>query len=122
MKNKILLSLALILLTMLLFPVLVINFASADAGMALCFILFFIINPALVLALTVISLKDLKKLFWLPLFSIIAFPLLFSIEISGVVWDLYIYSAFYLFAALITLLICYLTKKMFRNKKRRRTA
>lgn len=118
MKNKILLSLALILLTMLLFPILVINFASADAGMALCFILFFIINPALVLALTVISLKDLKKLFWLPLFSIIAFPLLFSIAVSGVVWELYIYSALYLLVSAVTVLIYLIRKNLFNGKRK----
>ena len=121
-SRKIWISLALIAISMLLFPIHIIKLSSPDLGFGLCFILFFAIDPITVIILTLISWRDFKKLFWIPILAIAAFPPLFSFSVSEMIWDLYIYSAFYLFAALITLLICYLMKKMFRNKKRRRKA
>ena len=94
--RKIVIGISLILVFMLAAPILTVNFAPADDGMGLCFILFFVIDPLTVIALSLMAETDFKRLWWLPLSAALAFPLFFSLAVWGLVFELFIYSAVYL--------------------------
>ena len=105
-----------IILVMLIFPVMVLNFAPGDAAMGLCIILFFLINPLTVIALSVMAGTELRKLWWIPVVSAVAFPLLFSVAVWEPVMELFIYSVLYFCVGMLVMLgthygIKYLKKK-----------
>ena len=54
---------------MLLLPWLTVTFVQSDAGMAICFILFFAINPLYSAVCGVWSGKDIKQLWTLPVIT-----------------------------------------------------
>ena len=53
--KKILFAASTIILVMLIFPVLAVNFTPGDAGLAIAFLLFFVINKLNVLGLVIIA-------------------------------------------------------------------
>ena len=54
---------------MLVLPWLAVTFVRSDAGMAVCFLLFYAVDPAYSILLGVFSGKDPKKLWPLPILS-----------------------------------------------------
>lgn len=58
---------------MLGLPWLAVTFAPADAGMAICLLLFYIVNPMYSVVLGCIAGKDIRSLWILPLLSAILF-------------------------------------------------
>ena len=54
-------------------PFLVVSLVLADAGMAVCFILFFAINPLFSVFIGIFSGQNIKKLWPLPIFNAGAF-------------------------------------------------
>ena len=116
MKNKIIISVLSLIIVMLIIPVGVVNFAPEDAGMALCFILFFIINPIFITVLSVISAFDVRNLWWIPILSAIVFPFFFWIAVKEVVKELFFYSIVYLLIGVLAMLATYVWKKYFYKK------
>ncbi len=60
-------------LIMLILPWLAVTFAPADAGMAVCFMLFYTVNPIYSIILGYHSIKDTTILWALPLISAVLF-------------------------------------------------
>lgn len=109
---KILLFLVSNIALTLLLPFLTVKLAPADAGMAICMLLFFIGYPIYSIALGVIAFRDLKFSWWMPLVSSIVLPLFFSLAMKGMVWELYTYSGIYLFLGYGTLAFLAIVKKI----------
>lgn len=95
-NNKYGLWLAVTLVVMFILPFGVARLASECSGMALCMILFFVINPVYSIILGIVCGKDVRNMWNLPLVSSIAFLagtwLFFDIK---EVWFL-VYAAIYL--------------------------
>ena len=72
-KKAITMWLAITIVVMLLLPFAVVRLASECSGMALCMILFFIINPMYSAILGYRCGKDVRRMWNLPLVSAIAF-------------------------------------------------
>ena len=94
--TKIIITGASLVLFMMALPWLAIKFADGWAVTGLWMFAFFIVNPALVIGLSIMAGTELRKLWWIPLAISALFPLLFGVAIGEFVWDLYVYSAIYL--------------------------
>lgn len=75
MKNKYILWFAISMVIMLIVPWLAISFVNGDAGMAVCFILFFAIDPIYSVIIGVFAGKNIKKLWGMPIISAVLFLL-----------------------------------------------
>lgn len=73
MKNNFILWFIISMVIMLVLPWLAISFAKGDAGMAVCFILFFAVNPIYSVIMGVFAGKNIKKLWGMPAISAILF-------------------------------------------------
>lgn len=73
MKKDFILWLVVSAVIMLLFPFLAVTFVKADAGMAVCFILFYAVNPIYSVVIGIFAGKDIKRLWSLPIISSILF-------------------------------------------------
>ena len=60
---------------MLVLPWLAISFVKGDAGLAVCFILFFAVNPIYSVIMGVFSGKNIKSLWGMPVISAVLFLL-----------------------------------------------
>ena len=105
--KKLIICITLILIFMLILPIVAVKFIPGDSGMGVCFLLFFIFDPALCIALGIIAGTSIKKLWWIPLAASLAFPLLFSLAITEMVWDLFLYSVNYLGVGILAMLGTY---------------
>ena len=103
-KNFILISVS--ALIALLLPFLAVRFVNGDSGMAVCFILFFAINPVYSVICGVFSGKDIKNMwFTAPLFSLfflLGTWLLFDMGERAFIYYALIYLALGLVSMLIT--------------------
>ena len=72
MKNNIIIG-SLLILIMFIFPLATVCFAPGDAGMAICFILFLIINPLFSIYIGVYSGLNLKSRWLFIIISPVAF-------------------------------------------------
>ncbi len=73
MKKNIILWLAASMAVMLAFPWLAVTFVKGDAGMAVCFLLFFAVNPLYSMIIGAFAGKDVKHLWSLPVISAVLF-------------------------------------------------
>lgn len=72
-RKEIMIWIAVTVAVMFALPFAVVRFAPGCSGMALCMLLFFIVNPAYSLILGARCGKDAKRMWSLPLVSSIAF-------------------------------------------------
>ena len=96
-RYKILLFFICDIIVTLLIPFFSAKLIPADAGMAICMILFFLLYPLLSILLGALVSRDMKHFWWMPLVSALSFPLLFSLAMGGMVWELFAYSLIYIF-------------------------
>lgn len=102
----------------LLIPFLSVKLMPADAGMGVCMIFFFIVYPLLFIMLGALISKNVKHLWWMPLFSAISFPLLFSLAMGGMVMELFSYSLIYIFLGYATLGLLLIIKKIMLERQK----
>lgn len=115
--TKIIISVASLILFMMVLPWLAVEFDEGLAVTGLWMFAFFIMNPALVIILSIMAGTELRKLWWVPLMIAALFPLLFSTAIGEMVWDLYVYSAIYLPVGLLTMFGTHFGKKFVLKRK-----
>lgn len=96
-RYKILLFFIINIVATLLIPFLTVKIIPADAGMAVCMLLFFLVYPFLFILLGALTSRDMKHFWWMPLVSAISFPLLYSLAMGGIIEELYAYSLIYAF-------------------------
>lgn len=104
LRSKILLCAALCLVCLFVLPLLFINVASSDAGMALCLVLFFAVDPLFFIVLGLICGTDLKKLWLIVPAAAIFFPLGFSLAAGEFVSDIFAYCPIYLAAGILSMI------------------
>ena len=75
MKNNFILWVMISMVIMLVLPWLAISFVKGDAGLAVCFILFFAVNPIYSVIMGVFSGKIIKSLWGMPVISAVLFLL-----------------------------------------------
>ena len=75
MKNNFILWVMISMVIMLVLPWLAISFVKGDAGLAVCFILFFAVNPIYSVIMGVFSGKNIKSLWGMPVISAVLFLL-----------------------------------------------
>ena len=96
---------------MLAFPWLAVTFIKGDGGMAVCFILFFVLNPIYVICAGVYAGKDKKRLWALPILTALFFWagiwLFFDMGEKAFV----LYALVYLFLGAVAMLISMFIKK-----------
>ena len=68
-------SIVIILAVLFLLPLMVAKLAPANAGMALCFILFFVVNPIFSAVAGIYSGLNMKRMWYIPLVIAVVFLL-----------------------------------------------
>ncbi len=114
-KKEFIKNVILSILVMFVLPLLVVLFAKPDAGMAMCFILFYAINPVYSVLLGVRCGKNINKLWIIPIISsiiyIISSWLLFEFKEIAFV----IYGFIYLILSIFSMYIAYFVETRFKK-------
>ncbi|MDE5910639.1 MAG: hypothetical protein K2H52_18235 [Lachnospiraceae bacterium] len=111
MKKNFILWLAVSVVVMLALPWIVVTFVKGDAGMAVCLLLFFAINPIYSVAIGVFSGKDMKHLWSLPIVSAALFLIGTWIFFDMGEMAFVLYAVVYLALGIVTMLISMLIRK-----------
>ena len=111
MKKNIILWLAASAVVMLAFPWLAVTFVKGDAGMAVCFLLFFAVNPIYCVIAGTFAGKDMRQLWSLPLVSAALFLVGTWIFFDMGETAFILYAAVYLALGIAAMLISTLFKK-----------
>ncbi len=111
MKKNIILWLAVSAVVMLALPWLAVTFVKGDAGMAVCFLLFFALNPLYSVIFGVFAGKDMKHLWSLPVISAVLFLIGTWIFFDMGEMAFVLYAAVYLALGIVTMLISMIIRK-----------
>ena len=111
-RYKILLFFILNVVLTLLVPFLANKLVPADGGMAICMLMFFAVYPIFSIVLGFVISNDMKYSWWMPLVAAFIFPLLFSLAMGGMIWELYTYSGIYIFLGYAVAAFILLLKKI----------
>ena len=111
MKKNIILWMAASAVVMLAFPWLAATFVKGDAGMAVCFLLFFAVNPLYSVLIGVFAGKDVKHLWSLPVISAVLFLIGTWIFFDMGETAFILYAAVYLIIGIMAMLISMFIRK-----------
>ena len=111
MKKNIILWLAASAVVMLAFPWLAVTFVKGDAGMAVCFLLFFAVNPLYSVIIGAYAGKDVKHLWSLPVISAVLFLIGTWIFFDMGETAFILYAAAYLVIGIMAMLISMFIRK-----------
>lgn len=115
-KNKILISILIIIVTMFILPLLIVNNIDSLSAMGWILIFFFIINPIISIGLGIYNGLELHKSYFIPLLVFAVFPILYWIILQDVIYELFIYSTGYMIISFIAMLITTVIIKKKTNK------
>ncbi len=115
MKKNTILWMVALAVVMLAFPWLAVTFVKGDAGMAVCFLLFFAVNPLYSVLIGAFSGKDIRRLWSLPVISAALFIIGTWIFFDMGETAFILYAAVYLALGIVAMLI-----SMFIRKKTRK--
>ena len=111
MKKNIILWVAASMAVMLAFPWLAVTFVKGDAGMAVCFLLFFAVNPLYSVIIGAFAGKDVKHLWSLPVISAVLFLIGTWIFFDMGETAFILYAAVYLVIGIMAMLISMFIRK-----------
>ncbi len=111
MKKNIIFWLAVSALIMLVLPWLAVTFIKSDAGMAVCFLLFFVINPIYSLIVGAFAGRDIKHRWGLPVVPTALFLVGTWIFFDAGETAFILYSLVYFALGIAAMLIFMLRKK-----------
>ena len=111
MKKNIILWMAASAVVMLAFPWLAVTFVKDDAGMAVCFLLFFAVNPLYSVIIGAYAGKDVKHLWSLPVISAVLFLIGTWIFFDMGETAFILYAAVYLVIGIMAMLISMFIRK-----------
>ena len=111
MKQSIILWMAASAVVMLAFPWLAVTFVKGDAGMAVCFLLFFAVNPLYSVLIGAFAGKDVKHLWSLPVISAVLFLIGTWIFFDMGETAFILYAAVYLIIGIMAMLISMFIRK-----------
>lgn len=111
MKKNFICWLAVSAVVMLVLPWMAVTFVKGDSGMAVCFLLFYAINPICSVAVGAAVGKDVKHLWSIPVISAVLFLcgtwLFFGMGETAFI----LYAAVYLVLGVVAMLISMFVKK-----------
>ena len=115
MKKNFVCWLAVSAVVMLVLPWVAVTFVKGDAGMAVCFLLFYAINPIYSVAIGAFAGRDMKRLWSLPVISAVLFLcgtwIFFDMDETAFI----LYAAVYLVLGIVVMLISMCIKKKVRG-------
>ena len=111
MKKNFILWLAASAVVILALPWLAVTFVKGDAGMAVCFLLFFAINPIYFVVTRIFAGKDMKHLWSLPVISAVLFLIGTWVFFDMGETAFILYAAVYLALGIAVMLISMLIRK-----------
>ncbi len=111
MKKNIILWFAVSAAVMLMVPWLAVTFVKGDAGMAVCFLLFFAVNPLYSVIIGAFAGKDIRHLWCLPVIPAVLFPIGTWIFFDMGETAFILYAAVYLALGIAVMLISMLIRK-----------
>ena len=111
MKKNIILWIAVSAVVMLVFPWLAVTFLKGDAGMAVCFLLFFAVNPLYFMIIGAFAGKDVWHLWSFPVISAVLFFIGTWIFFDMGETAFILYAAVYLVIGIVTMMISMLIRK-----------
>lgn len=111
MKKNIILWLVASAAVMLAFPWLTVTFVKGDAGMAVCFLLFFAVNPLYFVLIGAFAGKDVKHLWSFPIVPAVLFLIGTWIFFDMGEMAFILYAVVYLVFGIVTMLISMFIKK-----------
>ncbi len=97
-------------------PFLAVTFAG-DNGMAVCFLLFYALNPVFAIVLGIYSGIHIQKLWYLPFLNAILFLAGTWLFFDFAEQDFILYAVIYLFIGLCTMVISYLLHNRLKEMK-----
>ena len=111
MKKEIILWVAASMAVMLALPWIAVTFVKGDAGMAVCFLLFFAVNPLYSMIIGAFAGKDVKHLWSLPVISAVLFLIGTWIFFDMGETAFILYAAVYLVIGIMAMLISMFIRK-----------
>ena len=112
MKRSVILWLAVSAVIMFALPWLAVTFVKGDAGMAVCFMLFYAVNPIYSIVIGAFAGREIKHLFSLPLISSIMYLLgvwmFFDLGESAFI----MYAVIYLILGILAMLVSMFIARM----------
>ena len=111
MKKNIILWLAVSAVVMLAFPWLAVTFVKGDAGMAVCFLLFYAVNPLYSVLIGAFAGKDVKHLWSFPIVSAALFLIGTWIFFDMGETAFILYAVAYLVLGIVAMLISMFIRK-----------
>ncbi len=111
MKQNIILWLVVSAVVMLVFPWLAVTFVNGDAGMAVCFLLFFAVNPLYSVIIGAFVGKDIQHLWSLPFISAALFLIGTWIFFDVGETAFILYAVVYLVLGIVAMLISMFIRK-----------
>ena len=117
MKKNIILWIAVSAVVMLMFPWLAVTFVKGDAGMAVCLLLFFAVNPFYSVIIGTFAGKNIRHLWSLPVISVVLFLIGTWIFFDMGEMAFILYAAVYLALGTAAMLISMLIRKKTQKAK-----
>ena len=116
MKKNIILGIVVSTVVMLMFPWLAVTFVKGDAGMVVCFLLFFAVNPLYSVIIGVFTGKNIRHLWSLPVISAMLFLIGTWIFFDMGETAFILYAVVYLVLAIVAMLISMFIRKRAQRK------
>ncbi len=111
MKSKILVWLLLCVVFMIMVPWLAVSFLKGDAGMAVCFFLFYALYPLFATILGMVSGRNIRRMWFMPFIAAILFLIgawiFFDINELAFI----MYAGIYLIIGIIVMLLSVVVRK-----------
>ncbi len=111
MKKNIILWVAASMAVMLALPWLAVTFVNGDAGMAVCFLLFFAVDPLYSVMIGVFAGKDVKYLWSFPVIAVVLFLIGTWIFFDMGETAFILYAVVYLVLGIVAMLISMFIRK-----------
>ena len=111
MKKNIILWVAASMAVMLALPWLAVTFVNGDAGMAVCFLLFFAVDPLYSVMIGVFAGKDVKHLWSFPVIAVVLFLIGTWIFFDMGETAFILYAVVYLVLGIVAMLISMFIRK-----------
>ena len=117
MKKDIILWVAASMVVMLVLPWVAVTFVNGDAGMMVCFLLFFAVNPLYSVIIGAFAGKDVKHLWNVPIISAVLFLtgtwIFFDMGETAFI----LYAVVYLVLEIVAMMISMLVRKKVHRQK-----
>ena len=110
-KKNMIFSLAASVIVMLALPWLVVTFVKSNAGMAVCLLLFFVINPLFSVIIGIFAGKDVRHLWSFPVVSTALFLIGTWIFFDLGEMSFLLYAAVYLALGIVAMLLSMFVRK-----------